>query len=387
MQFIDLAVQQRRIRNEIEARIRSVLDHGQYIMGPEVRELEERLADYVGTRHALSCASGTDALLLALMARGVGPGDAVFTTPFTFMATAEVIALLGATPVFVDIEPVTFNMDPAGLDRAITALRDGDASRSPLPQRAVQSSLRPRSIIVVDLFGVPAEYQAIQAIADRNGLFVVQDGAQSFGAERYGKKSCSMAAVGCTSFFPAKPLGAYGDAGMCFTDDTDLDARMQSLRIHGQGHDKYDNVRIGINGRLDTFQAAILLAKFGIFPEEIGLRQEVANRYTTLIGAVGAPVEPPRIPAGIVSAWAQYSVLARDGEHRATLLNRLKEASIPSAIYYPKPLHLQTAFKSLGHTPGDFPVSEACAERIFSIPMHPYLTEEDQQRVIRALAG
>ncbi len=385
MQFIDLAAQQRRIRSDIEDRIRSVLDHGQYVMGPEVRELEERLADYVGVRHALSCASGTDALLLALMARGVGPGDAIFTTPFTFMATAEVIALLGAVPVFVDIEPGTFNLDPTRLDRAVTALRSRDGSISPLPAPALESALRPRCIIAVDLFGVPAEYDAIQAVADQHGLFVIQDGAQSFGAERYGQKTCSMASVGCTSFFPAKPLGAYGDGGMCFTDDTELDLCMQSLRIHGQGHDKYDNVRIGINGRLDTMQAAILLAKFEVFPEEIELRREVAGRYAALIQRLGAAVEPPRIPDGVISAWAQYSVLARDESHRAELLRRLKSATIPAAIYYPRPLHLQTAFKDLGYAPGAFPVSELCAQRIFSLPMHPYLAESDQKKIIAAL--
>lgn len=386
MQFIDLAAQQQRIRDGIEERIRRVLDHGQYVMGPEVQELEERLAEYVCVKHALSCASGTDALLLALMARGVGPGDAVFTTPFTFMATAEVIALLGAVPVFVDIEPMTFNLDPACLERAVTALRSRNASLSPLPRPALESPLRPRGIIAVDLFGAPAEYDAIQAVADQHDLFVVQDAAQSFGAERYGQKACSMASIGCTSFFPAKPLGAYGDGGMCFTDDAGLDDCMRSLRIHGQGDDKYDNVRIGINGRLDTVQAAILLVKLGIFPEEVQLRQEAARRYTELILSHGAPVEPPSLPEGIVSAWAQYSVLARDAAHRAELLNRLKEASIPWAIYYPKPLHLQTAFKDLGHEPGAFPVSESCARRIFSLPMHPYLTTADQEKVIEALA-
>lgn len=386
MQFIDLAAQQRRIRDDIEERIRRVLDHGQYVMGPEVRELEERLADFVGVKHALSCASGTDALLLALMARGVGPGDAVFTTPFTFMATAEVIALLGAVPVFVDIEPMTFNLDPACLERAVTALRSRNAALSPLPRPALESPLRPRGIIAVDLFGVPAEYDAIQAVADQHELFVIQDAAQSFGAERYGQKACSMASVGCTSFFPAKPLGAYGDGGMCFTDDGGLDEVVRSLRIHGQGHDKYDNVRIGINGRLDTLQAAVLLVKLGIFPEELELRQEAARRYTDLILRHGAPVEPPRIPEGIVSAWAQYSVLARDATHRVELMKRLEEASIPSAVYYPKPLHLQTAFQELGHQSGAFPVSESCAQRIFSLPMHPYLTAPDQERVITALA-
>jgi dTDP-4-amino-4,6-dideoxygalactose transaminase len=386
MQFIDLAAQQRRIRSDIEARILKVLDHGQYIMGPEVRELEERLAAYVGVKHGLSCASGTDALLLALMARGVGPGDAVFTTPFTFMATAEVIALLGAVPVFVDIEPVTFNLDPDRLDRAVAALRSRDASLSPLPAQALEGPLRLRGIIAVDLFGVPADYDAIQAVADRHGLFVIQDGAQSFGAERFGQKSCSMASIGCTSFFPAKPLGAYGDGGMCFTDDAELDGCMQSLRIHGQGRDKYENVRIGMNGRLDTMQAAVLLAKFEVFPEEIALRQEVARRYGDLIERLEAPVEPPSLPGGVVSAWAQYSVLARDESHRGEMLDRLRAASIPSAVYYPKPLHLQRAFQNLGYGPGAFPVSESCARRILSLPMHPYLAAEDQEKVITALA-
>lgn len=387
MQFIDLAAQQRRIREAVEARIRSVLDHGQYIMGPEVQELENRLADYVGVKHAVSCASGTDALLLALMARGVGAGDAVFTTPFTFTATAEVIALLGAVPVFVDIEPMTFNLDPACLERAVTALRSRNASLYPLPLPVLHRSLRPRGVIAVDLFGVPADYDAIQAVADQHELFVIQDAAQSFGAERYGQKACSMAATGCTSFFPAKPLGAYGDGGMCFTDDDGIDECLRSLRIHGQGRDKYDNVRIGINGRLDTLQAAVLLVKFGIFPEELELRQAAARRYTDLILSLGAPVEPPRIPEGIVSAWAQYSVLARDGAQRAELLARLQEASIPFAVYYPKPLHLQRAFQELGYGPGAFPVSESCADRIFSLPMHPYLTAPDQERVVRALVG
>jgi dTDP-4-amino-4,6-dideoxygalactose transaminase len=386
MQFIDLAAQQRRIRSDIEARILKVLDHGQYVMGPEVRELEERLAAYVGVKRGLSCASGTDALLLALMAWGVGPGDAVFTTPFTFMATAEVIALLGAVPVFVDIEAATFNLDPAGLERAVEALSSGDAARSPLPAPALVRPLRPRAVIAVDLFGVPAEYDAIQAVADRHDLFVIQDAAQSFGAERFGRKSCAMAAVGCTSFFPAKPLGAYGDGGMCFTDDTELDDRMQSLRIHGQGRDKYENVRIGINGRLDTLQAAVLLAKLEIFPEEIILRDHAARRYTDLIERLGAPVEPPRLPECVISAWAQYSVLARDEAHRAELLARLGAAAIPSAVYYPKPLHLQKAFHDLGYGPGDFPVSELCARRILSLPMHPYLAAEDQEKVIMALA-
>jgi dTDP-4-amino-4,6-dideoxygalactose transaminase len=384
MQFIDLAAQQQRIRKRIEANIAAVLDHGKYIMGPEIQSLEEKLAQYVGVKHAISCASGTDALLLALMSYEIGPGDAIFTTPFTFIATGEVISLLGATPVFVDIDPRTFNLDPSKLELAAQAVLDNQPSNHPLPRSG--AALVPRGIIAVDLFGLPADYDNLNAIAGRYGLFVLEDAAQSFGAEYKGKKACNLAQIGGTSFFPAKPLGCYGDGGMCFSDDDNLYEIMMSLRVHGKGTHKYDNVRIGMNGRMDTLQAAVLLAKFDIFPEEIELRQQVASRYSQLLNQQ-AEVQAPVVPEKMTSAWAQYSVLARDETHRTQLQAKLKEAGIPTAIYYPKPLHLQTAFKSLGYKEGDFPISEDFSGRIFSLPMHPYLSNSDQKIIVKALSG
>jgi dTDP-4-amino-4,6-dideoxygalactose transaminase len=381
MQFIDLGAQQKRIRKQIENNIAAILDHGKYIMGPEVAQLEDRLKAYVGVKHAIACASGTDALLMALLAEGVGPGDAIFTSPFTFIATAEVISLVGATPVFVDIDEKTFNIDPAGLESAIEALIAEDPTRHPLPSDdSSRSRLTPRAVIGVDLFGLPANYERINAIAKKQGMFVIEDAAQSFGGEANGQKACRLADMACTSFFPAKPLGAYGDGGMCFTDSDELAETMQSLRVHGKGHHKYDNVRIGINGRLDTIQAAILLAKFDIFAEEIELRQKVAQRYCELL-ASNPSLVAPQIPAGFKSAWAQYSILAEDEAHRSELQGKLKDNDIPTAIYYPKPLHLQTAFSYLGYREGDFPFSEDCAQRIFSLPMHPYLSDEEQQNI------
>jgi len=384
MDFIDLAAQQKRIRDRIDANIQSVLEHGKYIMGPEIKALEEKLADFVGARHAIACSSGTDALLLALMAYGVGPGDAVITSPFTFIATAEVIALLGATPVFVDIDPVTFNLDPKLLEGVIQALKNGSGGYPLLRKKGL--SLTPKAVMPVDLFGLPADYDAINSVARQHGLFVIEDAAQSFGAQYKGKRACSLADIGCTSFFPAKPLGCYGDGGMCFTNDRSLDEVMRSLSVHGQGSHKYENVRIGINGRLDTFQAAVLLAKFEIFAEEISLRDEVAKNYSKLLSNGKANVVVPRVPSGYSSVWAQYSILAKDESHRSELQARLKEAGVPTAIYYPKPLHLQTAFQSLSYKPGDFPVSEDAASRIFSIPMHPYLPSKDQERIAKVLA-
>ena len=391
MHFIDLAAQQKRIRKKIETNIAAVLDHGSYIMGPEVSKLEDRLAGYAGANHAVGCASGTDALLMALMACRVGPGDAVFTSPFTFIATAEVISLLGAVPVFVDIDPRTYNIDPVRLEIAVEAVKKNDASIHPTPRNCSvlspqSSALNPKAIIAVDLFGLPADYDRIDAVAAKNNLFVVEDAAQSFGGELNGKKAGAFGSIACTSFFPAKPLGCYGDGGMCFTNDDSLAETMRSVRIHGKGQDKYDNVRIGINGRLDTLQAAILLAKFDIFPEEIQLRQAVAARYTNMLQSI-ADVQPPAIPSAYLSAWAQYSILAKNGGHRAALQDRLKASDIPTAVYYPKPLHLQTAFSYLGYQSGDFPVSEDCAQRIFSIPMHPYLSEADQQKIVATIAG
>jgi dTDP-4-amino-4,6-dideoxygalactose transaminase len=398
MQFIDLAAQQLRIKDKIDSRIQTVLTHGNYIMGPEVKELESKLAAYVGVKHAICCASGTDALLLALMAFNVDPGDAIFTTPFTFIATAEVISLLGATPIFVDIDPKTFNIDPTKLDLAIQALKSNDPTIHPLPrplspnsERRIPNdlesspltphpSLRPKGVIPVDLFGLPADYETINAIAKKHGLFVIEDAAQSFGAEYNGQKACSLADTACTSFFPAKPLGCYGDGGMCFTENDNLAEIMRSLRVHGKGKDKYDNIRIGINGRLDTLQAAILLAKFEIFPEEVELRQQAAQRYSDLLSPHPSPLTP-YLPSGYKSVWAQYSLLTKNEAHRSKLQAHLKAASIPTAIYYPKPLHLQTAFANLGYMEGDFPISEDYANRIFSLPMHPYLYKEDQLKI------
>jgi UDP-2-acetamido-2-deoxy-ribo-hexuluronate aminotransferase len=380
--FVDLKSQYQQIQEEVEAAVLSVLRGGQYIMGPEVRELEARLAEYAGTRHAVSCASGTDALMIALMAKGIGPGDAVFTTPFTFFATAEVIALLGATPVFVDIDPVTFNLCPDSLEQAIQALASGDSGNGPLPK--VQG-LKGRGIIAVDLFGVPADYARINAIAKRHGLFVIEDAAQGFGGKQNGKMAGSLGEINCTSFFPAKPLGCYGDGGALFTDDDDMLALFQSIRVHGQGTDRYENVRLGITGRLDSIQAAILIPKLKIFEKELAERQRVADTYDRLIQAADIELVTPTVPQGDRSAWAQYSVLARDAAARSAFQAKLTAAGVPSAIYYPKPLHLQKAFANLQYQAGDFPVSESCADRIFSLPMHPYLDEATQQQIVQAL--
>jgi len=373
MQFIDLSAQQNRIRDKIEANIRAVLDHGRYIMGPEVAGLEERLAGFVGVRHAVACSSGTDALLMALMAHGVKPGDAVFTSPFTFVATAEVVSLLGARPVFVDIDPDSYTIDPGALERAVAGLKHS------------RPGLAPAGVIAVDLFGLPADYDAIRAVAEAHGLFVIEDAAQSFGAVYKGRPAGSLADIACTSFFPAKPLGCYGDGGMCFTDDDRLAAALTSLRIHGKGGHKYDNVRIGINGRLDTLQAAVLNAKVDIFPEEVKLRNLAADHYHALFTSMTDLVRPV-VPNGSVSVWAQYSLLAKSGALRDALLAGLKQRGIPAAVYYPRPLHLQPAFADLGYKEKDFPVSEDTAARIFSIPMHPYLACSEQDRVAAAIA-
>lgn len=369
MDFIDLKTQQQAILPAIKARIDQVLAHGQYVMGPEVFELEERLAAYVGVKHAVTCSSGTDALLMPLIAYGVGPGDAIFTTPFTFIATAEVIQLLGATPVFVDIDPQTFNLDPQELARAITALS----------QNPHTASLRPRGIIPVDLFGQPADYDAINDLARQHNLFVIEDAAQSFGATYKGRRAGSLADVAATSFFPAKPLGGYGDGGAIFTNDDGLAEVLRSIRNHGQGRERYENVRIGLNGRLDSLQAAVLLVKMDIFDEEVAARQEVAQRYSQ---GLPATVTVPYVAPECTSVWAQYSILS---DQRQALQERLKAAGIPTAIYYPLPLHLQGAFKHLGYQPGDFPLSEQITQRIFSLPMHPYLGADIQERICAAL--
>jgi UDP-2-acetamido-2-deoxy-ribo-hexuluronate aminotransferase len=369
LDFIDLKTQQQKILAALTENIQRVLAHGQYVMGPEVKELETRLAAYVGVKHAIACSSGTDALLLPLMAYGVGPGDAVFTSPFTFIATAEVIQLVGATPVFVDIDPRTFNLDPEALAEAVDRL-----GRHPKT-----AQLQPKGIIPVDLFGQPAAYDPIHAVARKHGLFVLEDAAQSFGATYKGKRAGALAAMAATSFFPAKPLGCYGDGGAVFTDDDELSDVLCSIRVHGQGRHKYEHVRLGVNGRLDTLQAAVLLAKLDIFDQELADRQRIARQYSQALSAV---VETPWVAPECTSVWAQYSVLS---DHREVLLQKLQAAQIPTAIYYPLPLHLQKAFAALGYQEGDFPVSEAASRRIFSLPMHPYLGEADQSRIVQAL--
>ncbi len=381
--FIDLKSQFKHLEKDIRARMDAVFEHGNFIMGPEVKELEEKLAAFVGVKHCIGCASGTDALLMALMVMDVGPGDAVFTTPFTFIATAEVISLLGATPVFVDIDPRTFNIDPDKLALAIKAFKTNDSSICPLPAVfSPQSSvLTPKGVITVDLFGLPCNYDRINSIAETEGLFVLEDAAQGLGGEYKGKKACALADIGCTSFFPAKPLGCYGDGGAVFTDSDEMAERFASIRVHGKGGHKYDNTRIGLNARLDTLQAAILLPKLEVFPKELEARQGVAEKYYQLLNAQSLLLAPS-VPKGYKSAWAQYSILTENSEYRVKLQASLKEAGIPTAVYYPKPLHLQTAFQYLEYKEGDFPISEDSSRRIFSLPMHPYLRDEQIDRIV-----
>lgn len=368
MQFIDLLTQKERIRSSLLLRLESILDHGQFIMGPEVSELESRLASYVGSKYCLSCSSGTDALLIALMAKGIGPGDAVITTPFTFVATAEVVSLTGATPIFIDVDPVSFNIDP---DRLQDGMKDAESR-----------GLTPKAIIPVDLFGLPAEYDQLEAFADEHGLWILEDACQGFGGSIGKRRAGSFGLVGATSFFPAKPLGCYGDGGAIFTDDDELVELMRSVRVHGGGADKYSNVRLGINGRLDSMQAAVLLEKLDLFDEELVLRDAAASAYSKrLVGRVVVP----EVPEGYRSAWAQYSVLAATPAEREAMMGALQKEGIPSVIYYKIPLHLQEAYASLGYAAGDFPVTEDLATRIFSLPMHPYLKEEEIEQVSSVL--
>ncbi len=364
--FIDLQAQRARIATRVDRAIAAVLAHGQFIMGPEVAQLEARLAAHCGARHAIGCGSGTDALLLALMALDAGPGDAVFVPSFTFTATAEAVALMGATPVFVDIDAATFNMDPASLASAIAMVARG-------------GQLRPAGVIPVDLFGQPADYDAIEGVAEASGLWVVADAAQSYGAVRQGRKAGTRGRITTTSFFPAKPLGCYGDGGAVFTGDDGLADRMRSLLFHGRSDDHRDHVRIGINGRLDTLQAAILLAKLEIFDDEMDRRQVVAARYGEgLRDVAGVPVPAP----GTVSAWAQYTILA-DG--RDAIAAGLKAQGIPTAMYYPLPVHRQAAYRGYPVVPGGLPITERLAGRVLSLPMHPYLDEATQGRVVGAV--
>lgn len=384
MQFIDLAAQQARIRQNIDTRIKAVLDHGKYIMGPEIKELEKLFCSFTGAKHCITCASGTDALLMPLMAWGIKEGDAVFMPPFTFFATAEEPALLGATPIFVDIDPVTFNMRPDLLEKAVEAVQKQDASIYPLPKAALERPLKPRAVIPVDLFGQAADYEAIAAIARRHDLMVLEDAAQSFGGSRHGKKNC---ALGChaaaTSFFPAKPLGCYGDGGAVFTDDDNLAELVRSIRIHGKGQDKYDNVRLGLNARLDTLQAAILLAKMEIFSDEIEARQQVAAWYSKYLGGMPG-LTVPTVEEGCVSAWAQYCIMLSEG-CRESVAAHLKQKGVPTNIYYPKPQHCLAVFAHLGYAPESMSAALHASRNILALPFHPYMDEAAVQQVAQAM--
>jgi UDP-2-acetamido-2-deoxy-ribo-hexuluronate aminotransferase len=361
MEFVDLKTQYRRLKPAIDARIQAVLDHGAYIMGPEVAELERELAAYTGSRHCISVASGTDALLIAMMALGVKAGDEIITTPFTFIATGEMIALLGAKPVFVDIDRRTYNLDPALIEAAITP--------------------RTKAIMPVSLYGQCADFDAINAIARKHGIPVIEDAAQSFGANYKGRKSCALSEIGCTSFFPSKPLGCYGDGGACFTDDDALAKAMREIRVHGQDR-RYHHPIVGVNGRMDTLQCAVLLAKMPSFAEEVRAREEIGTRYALLLEAAG--LAAPFVEAHNTSVYAQYTVEVDD---RDDVQEKLKAAGIPTAVHYPTPLHLQPAFANLGLGRGAYPIAEAAGAKVMSLPMHPFLDARTQQRVVEAVAA
>lgn len=362
MEFIDLKSQYRAMRSDINSRIQAVLEHGQYILGPEVRDLEQRLATYVNSRHCVTVASGTEALLIALMAHGIGPGDEVITSPFSFVATAEVIVLVGARPVFVDVEPDTANLDAAMLDGAI--------------------SERTKAIIPVSLFGQPADMDEISAIAARRGpITVIEDAAQSFGATYHGRHSGALSAIGCTSFFPSKPLGCYGDGGAIFTDDAALAQACSEIRVHGQSA-RYLHTRIGVGGRMDTLQCAVLLAKLARFEWEVARRIELGNRYGEAIRASGARAGLLTVRPSRTCVWAQYTVLV---ENRDAVQEKLKREGIPTAVHYPRPLHKQPAYEPLCDS-RPMPVSESLASQVISLPMSADLTESQQDAIVAALA-
>lgn len=363
--FIDLKAQKQTLGRRLDDAIARVLDHGAFISGPEVGELEHRLAAFCGARHAITCANGTDALELVMRAEGIGAGDAVFVPAFTFVATAECIPNHGAVPVFVDVLPDTFNLDPASLERAIAT--------------AQGLGLRPRMVVAVDLFGQPADYDAIGAIAARHGMILIADAAQSFGGGLRGRAVGTLAAYTTTSFFPAKPLGCYGDGGAVFTDDDGRAALLRSLCIHGKGTDKYDNVRIGMNSRLDTLQAAILLEKLAIFADEIAARDRIATRYSTLLAG---RVRTPAVLDGARSVWAQYTVVV---DNRDAVMAGCKAAGVPTAIYYPIPLNRQSGYCHFPVTDGGVPVADRLATQVLSLPMHPYLDEATQDRIVAAV--
>lgn len=357
MQFIDLAAQYQQLKTKIDARIQTVLDHGKYIMGPEVAELEAELAKYVGVKHAITCANGTDALQLCMMAMDINEGDAVFCPTFTFFASAEVIAFAKATPVFVDSDAATFNICPKDLEKRILAV-------------IAEGKLTPKAIMAVDLFGLPANYPELQKIADKYGLMLIEDAAQGFGGEINGQRAGSFGDIATTSFFPAKPLGCYGDGGAIFTNSDEYAELIKSYRVHGKGSDKYDNVRIGMNSRLDTIQAAILLEKLAAFPQELISRNQAAERYESELDGKFAT---PKVPEGYLSSWAQYTLL---DENRDAVMAEYKANGVPTMVYYGTCMHQQTAFCYLGYQEGSFPVAERLAKQVFSLPMHPYLDSE-----------
>lgn len=362
MEFIDLKTRQDRVRDKIDAGMATVLDHGRYILGPEVAELEETLAEYIGVKHCIGVSSGTDSLLIALMALGIGPGDEVITVPYTWISTAEVITLLAAKPVFIDVQSDVWNMDPSQLEAAITE--------------------NTKAIMPVSIFGQTSDMDPINEIAVRHGLPVIEDAAQSFGSTYKGKKSCALSTIGSTSFFPSKPLGCFGDGGALFTDDDDLAEKFRQIRVHGQQR-KHHHPVLGINGRLDTIQAAILLSMFEIFPEEVELRRQVAQRYDELLDVANLGViQLPNVAEGCTSVYAQYTILH---PKRDDLRDRLSVETIPSVAYYAVPLHLQPVFHELGYTKGDFPVAERISDQCLSLPMSPYLALKDQDSVVRAM--
>lgn len=362
--FIDLKTQYQALEQNIRARIDRVLEHGQYIMGPEVTELEQVLADYVGVKHCITASSGTDTLLIAMMALGINPGDEVITTPFTFISTGEMIALLGAKPVFVDIDPVSYNIDPSKIEAAITP--------------------RTKAIMPVSLYGQCADFDAINAIANKHGLAVIEDAAQSFGATYKSKRSCGLSTIGSTSFFPSKPLGAYGDGGALFTDDDDLATVMRQIRVHGQ-EKRYYHACIGMNGRLDTIQAAVLLAKMERFDWEVEQRKRIGSLYTQLIREAGldSALSPPTIAPHNDCVFAQYTVRVKN---RDQMQQKLQAAGIPTAVHYPIPLHLQPAFASKYEMTARYPYAESASQEVMSLPMHPYLKDEEVKRIVGALA-
>jgi dTDP-4-amino-4,6-dideoxygalactose transaminase len=366
--FIDVVSQRQRLGKAIDEAMARVLGHCQFINGPEVTQLEAELAAFSGAKHVVTCASGTDALLMVLMAKGLGRGDAVLCPSFTFCATGEAVALTGATPVFVDVDEATFNMDAASLKRGIATAR--------------KLGLRPRAIIPVDLFGQAADHDAVSAVAEAEGLFVLDDAAQGFGASYKGRKLGTFGLATATSFFPAKPLGCFGDGGAIFTDDAQLAETLKSIRVHGQGADKYDNVRLGLTGRLDTMQAAILIEKLRIFEDEIAARNKVADRYARALGNV---VTVPRLAQGCTSVWAQYTIRLPEGTDRDAFAAALKAQGVPTAIYYPKSMHQQTAYRDFPVADGGLPVSERLSADVIALPMHAYLDEATQDRVIAAV--